>query len=54
MTLRGALYPLENAELVGDFPLGVSNEYAADEAEISVADGMLLIVQTGDREVSQT
>lgn len=54
VTLRGALYPLEDAELVSDFPLGVSNEYAADEAEISVAEGMLLIVQTGDREVSQT
>ena len=50
VTLRGALYPLEDAELTGDFPLGVSNEYAADEVEISVADGTLLIVQTADRE----
>lgn len=48
VTVRGALYPLEDAELVNDFPLGVSNEYAADHVEIAVAEGTLLIVQADD------
>ena len=42
--IRGAKYPLTDAELRWDFPLGVSNEWAAEEAEISVREGILLIV----------
>jgi len=45
VTVRGALYPVEDGELTNAFPLGVSNDYAADEVEISVRDGALLIVQ---------
>ncbi len=43
--LRGAKYPLEDAELRPGFPLGVSNEWAAPEAELSVREGTLLIVE---------
>ena len=43
--IRGAKYPLTDAELRWDFPLGVSNEWAAEEAEISVREGTLLIVE---------
>ncbi len=42
--IRGAKYPLEDAELLPDFPLGVSNEWADEAAEISVREGTLLIV----------
>ncbi|MBQ6272794.1 MAG: thiamine diphosphokinase [Oscillospiraceae bacterium] len=43
--LRGAKYPLEDAELRPGLPLGVSNEWSAPEAEISVREGTLLIVE---------
>lgn len=44
VSIRGGKYPLTDAELTWDFPLGVSNEWAAEEAEISVREGTLLIV----------
>ena len=46
VTLRGTKYPLENASLTPAFPLGVSNQWTAPEAEISVQDGILLIIQS--------
>lgn len=42
----GLLYNLENAELAPDFPLGVSNEFTGESAEIRVENGMLLVVWT--------
>lgn len=45
VTVRGAVYNLENGVLTNAFPLGVSNDYAADEAEITVREGTLLIMQ---------
>lgn len=48
VTVRGAVYSLNDGELVNAFPLGVSNEYAGDEVEIAVREGTLLIVQTDD------
>lgn len=44
--LRGVKYPLDQAELLPSFPVGVSNEWASDSAEISVASGVLMIVQS--------
>ena len=44
VSLRGTKYPLENAMLSPAFPLGVSNQWAAPEAEISVQDGVLMVV----------
>ena len=44
--IRGAKYPLRDAELLPSLPLGVSNEWAEEEAEIAVAEGILLIVQS--------
>ena len=43
-SVSGTKYELEDAELTGDFPLGVSNEWASEAAEISVREGTLLIV----------
>jgi len=48
VTIEGLDYPLENGILSAGFPLGVSNEYAGDEAVVTVKDGALLIVQTDD------
>lgn len=44
VTIQGLKYPLNNATLSGDFPLGVSNEFLDAPASVSVADGSLLIV----------
>ena len=42
--LRGLQYPLENGILTADFPLGVSNHFTGKPAEISVAEGSLLVM----------
>lgn len=44
VTLKGLTYELCDAVITSDFPLGVSNSMAAEEAEISVSDGTLLIM----------
>jgi thiamine pyrophosphokinase len=44
VTIRGLQYELENAELTNRFPLGVSNAFAGKPAEISVKDGILILV----------
>lgn len=44
--LRGVKYELENAALGNRFPLGVSNEFDAPEAEITVEQGVLMVMQT--------
>lgn len=41
---KGYKYPLENAALSYDFPLGVCNEILSEKAEISFSKGRLLIV----------
>ncbi|MDL2253203.1 thiamine diphosphokinase [Ruminococcaceae bacterium OttesenSCG-928-I18] len=40
---HGVVYPLENASLRADFPLGVSNEFAAEQADISCETGGLFV-----------
>ncbi|MGI6736753.1 MAG: thiamine diphosphokinase [Anaerovoracaceae bacterium] len=49
---RGVEYPLEDAELTSDFPLGVSNEFTADEAYLAVAHGTLLVMLSRDPQPS--
>ena len=44
VTLSGLKYGLADGELTGSFPLGVSNEFAGEKAEISVRKGTLLVV----------
>ena len=44
--LRGVRYPAEDIVLVNGFPLGVSNEWAADSAEISVASGVIMVMES--------
>ena len=47
VTLRGTKYPAEDVTLTHAFPLGVSNSFAADVAEISVEEGALLVMVCG-------
>ena len=42
--IRGAKYPIENAVITPSFPVGVSNEWARDQAVISVSEGILLVI----------
>jgi len=44
VTMRGFKYPLNDATLTNEFPIGVSNEFAGEKGVVSVRDGALLIV----------
>ena len=44
--IRGAFYPLENAVLTSEYPLGVSNEFVQPEIEVSCQTGFLLVIET--------
>jgi len=44
VTIRGLKYTLEEGELTSSFPLGVSNEFIGKPAEITVEEGVLLVV----------
>lgn len=44
VTLKGLYYPLENGKLTSGFPLGVSNHFTGEPAEISVENGSLLVM----------
>ncbi len=44
VTLKGLDYEVENVSLAPDFPLGVSNRFTENTAEISVKSGALLII----------
>ena len=43
VTIRGTKYRVEDVELTNAFPLGVSNEFAGEGAEVSVELGTLLV-----------
>lgn len=45
VTLKGLKYPLHQASLICDYPLGVSNQHLEEEAQITVEDGTLLVIQ---------
>jgi thiamine pyrophosphokinase len=44
VTLRNVAFPLTDHTLETGFPLGVSNGFEEAPAEVSVADGTLLVV----------
>ena len=48
MRLQGFYYPLEDATLVGDSSLGVSNEIVEEKGEIYVREGCLLVIESRD------
>ena len=47
VTLKGLYYPLEKGTLTTGFPLGVSNHFTGEPAEVSVEDGSLLVIWEG-------
>ena len=44
VTIKGLKYPFEKGTLTAGFPLGVSNHFTGQPAEISVEDGSLLVI----------
>ena len=48
VSIRGAFYPLENAVLTADYPLGVSNEFTEETARLACTDGCGVVVLTRD------
>ena len=48
VTIRGMKYNLENASLTPDFPLGVSNHFLGNPAEVNVSEGD--VIAMWDRE----
>lgn len=48
VTIRGAAYPLEDAVLAYDFPLGVSNELLAEKGSVTVEKGTVLLIFSKD------
>ena len=51
VTLSGLQYPLRQAVLTPDFPLGVSNVQGAEKSSITVEDGVLLICYEGSSSI---
>ena len=50
VTLQGLKYPLQNAELSPDFPLGVSNEFTGRSAAVSVGSGTVIVLFSSQNE----
>lgn len=48
ITAKGLKWELTDATLTNSFPLGISNEFLGETAEISVAEGLLLVVSSRD------
>lgn len=48
VSIRGVKYPLDNHTMTNRLPLGVSNEFCGDAAEISHTAGNLLIILSRD------
>jgi len=46
VTLEGLKYPLAEATLSSDYPVGVSNEFIGAPARISVSDGVIIVTWT--------
>ena len=44
VTLSGLKFPLEDAVLTSCFPVGVSNEFLGQSAQVTVEDGSLLLL----------
>ena len=48
MTVSCVEWPLENAKLTARWPLGCSNEFRADQAELSFTGGALIVAYCED------
>ncbi|MBR3764816.1 MAG: thiamine diphosphokinase [Clostridia bacterium] len=50
VTLTGTVWTLEDAVLTSRYPLGCSNEWTADEADLTFTEGLLVLCISGDPE----
>ncbi len=50
VNLSGLKYPLINATVTPDFPIGVSNEFTGEKATVSVDEGILTVMWRGSIE----
>ena len=48
--IKGAKYLLEDGALTNHFPIGVSNQWEGDTAEISLGEGILCIILSNMKE----
>lgn len=48
VTLRGLKYTMDDGVITGAFPIGVSNAFIGEQAEITVKKGMLYVLWQGD------
>ena len=48
VTLKGAMWSLDDAVLTNSYPLGCSNEWVSDEAQLSFTEGLLVVTLSGD------
>lgn len=48
VTLRGLRYTMDDGVITGAFPIGVSNAFIGEQAEITVKKGMLYVLWQGD------
>ena len=46
VSLKGVQYLLDNAEITEAFPIGLGNHILSEQAEISVSDGTLIIIES--------
>ena len=53
VTLQGLKYPLKDAELTPDFPLGVSNEFTGVPAAVTVKSGTVLVLWNSRNEIPE-
>ncbi|MDE6363929.1 MAG: hypothetical protein K2L86_06645 [Lachnospiraceae bacterium] len=51
---RGLKYLLDAVTIKQEFPIGVSNEFTGEAAEVEVQRGMLLLCIEGDRQEENT
>lgn len=46
VTITGMKYPLTDAVVTNDYPIGISNEFIGEEGQVTVQKGMLLLIVT--------
>lgn len=53
VNLRGLKYPLSDAVITEDYPIGVSNEFTGDKAAVSLESGNMLVMWTNIGELPE-
>lgn len=48
VTLKGTMWTLDDAVLTNSYPLGCSNEWVSDEAQLTFTEGLLVVTLSGD------